>query len=121
MKRYSVVFAVLTLCLAGTAAFADERVSAVSVSTLAAVSSTAVEAARTLPAYPVNARRNGYHHGRVLIGYDVSTDGTVQNVQVLDAFPVQVYTRAAVNAVQRWRYMPGTADKRMVEFSFACD
>jgi TonB family protein len=121
MKRYPVVFTVLTLCLAGTAAVADERVSAVSVSTLAAVSSAAVEASRPMPAYPVNARRNGYHHGRVLVGYDVSSDGTVRNVQVLEAFPVQVYTRTAVNAVQNWRYVPGTADKRMVEFKFDCD
>jgi TonB family protein len=115
------IFAGVALGVAMAAAVADEQVTAVSVSTLAAASAAAVEISRPLPTYPIGARRNGYHHGRVLLGYDVAADGSVQNVRVLEAFPVQVYTRTAVNAVQRWRYAPGTGDRRMVEFNFVCD
>jgi protein TonB len=121
MKSCARLFAGLTLSIVAASANADERVSAVSVSTLAAASSVMADMSHPLPTYPVSARRDGYHGGRVLVGYDVAADGTVQNVKVLDAFPVQVYTRTAVNAVKKWRYMPGATDKRMVEFTFQCD
>lgn len=100
---------------------ADERVTAISVTTLGSASSGAIPLARAMPAYPMSARRSDYHFGRVLLGYDVTADGSVKNVQVLSAHPVQVYTRTAVRAVEQWHYMPGTVDKRMVEFTFACD
>ena len=116
--------ALIGLAIATTlaaSAHADERVTAISVTTLGAVSSGAIPLSRAMPSYPINARRNDYHFGRVLLGYDVTADGSVKNVQVLSAYPVQVYTRTAVRAVEQWRYMPGTVDKRMVEFTFACD
>ena len=121
MKACAKVLVGLTLSVAAAAAFAGELVTAISVSTAASGSSGAVEIARAMPAYPVSAHKDGFHKGRVLIGYDVAADGTVQDVRVLDAFPVQVFTRGAINAVQKWRYMPGTTDKRMVEFTFQCD
>ena len=121
MKAYTTLLAALTFSAAATVALADERVSAISVSTLSAASSGAMELSHPLPSYPIRARRDGYHHGRVLIGYGVAADGTVQDVKVLEANPVQVYTRTAVNAVKSWRYMPGSTDRRMVEFTFQCD
>src|SRR5512134_2947857 len=112
----------LAVAVALTAsAHADERVTAISVTTLGAAAGGAIELSRAMPTYPITARRGGNHFGRVLLGYDVVADGTVKDVQVLSAYPVQVYTRTAVRAVEQWRYMPGTADKRMVEFTFACD
>ena len=121
MKTCARIFAGLAVSIATASASADERVAASSVSTLAAASATTVELSRPLPNYPVNARRDGYHRGRVLLGYDVAADGSVQNVRVLDAFPVQVFTRSAIGAVQKWRYAPGTGDRRRVEFNYACD
>ncbi len=121
MKAYAKVLLGLTLSVAATAAFADERVTAISVTTLGAASAGAIEVSRPMPAYPVSAHKDGNHRGRVLLGYDVAADGTVQDVKVLSAYPVQVFTRSAVNAVQKWRYMPGATDKRMVEFTFQCD
>ena len=120
MKACAGIFAGLALSVATASAIADESVTAISVSTLAG-SATTVELSRPLPIYPVNARREGYHRGRVLLGYDVAADGSVQNVRVLEAFPVQVFTRSAVGAVQKWQYAPGTVDRRMVEFNYACD
>ena len=121
MKAYARVLLGLTLSAAAAAVFADERVTAISVTTLGAASAGAIEISRPMPAYPINAHKDGTHHGRVLLGYDVAADGTVQDIRVLSAYPVQVFTRTAVNAVQKWRYMPGVADKRMVEFTFECD
>ena len=122
MKAIGKAMIGLAIATALTAsARADERVTAISVTTLGAVSGGAIAVSRAMPTYPISARRDGNHFGRVLLGYDVATDGTVKNVQVLSAYPVQVYTRTAVRAVQQWRYVPGVADKRMVEFTFACD
>jgi len=122
MKAFGKAMMGLAIATALTAsARADERVTAISVTTLGAVSGGAIAVSRAMPTYPIKARRDGNHFGRVLLGYDVATDGTVRNVQVLSAYPVQVYTRTAARAVEQWRYLPGTADKRMVEFTFACD
>jgi TonB family protein len=121
MKAYASVLIGLALSAAAAAAFADERVTALSVTTLSAASSGAIEVSRPMPDYPVDALREGYHRGRVLLGYSVAADGTVQDIKVLNAFPVQVFTRTAIHAVQKWRYMPGAADKRMVEFTFVGD
>ena len=121
MKATSKLLLGLSLSFAAAGALADERVTAISVTTLGAASSGAVEVSRAMPVYPVNAHKNGNHRGRVLIGYDVAVDGTVQDIKVLDAYPVQVFTRTAVSAVKNWRYMPGSTDKRMVEFTFLCD
>ena len=122
MKAFGKAMMGLAIATALTAsARADERVTAISVTTLGAVSGGAIAVSRAMPSYPINARRSDYHFGRVLLGYDVTADGSVKNVQVLSAYPVQVYTRTAVRAVEHWRYLPGTADKRMVEFTFAYD
>lgn len=121
MKQYATLLVGLTLSVVASAALAEERVTAISVSTLGVASSSAVELSRALPTYPVGARRNGNHFGRVLLGYNVTSDGTVRDIEVLSAYPVQVYTRTAVNAVKSWRFVPGTADRRMVEFTFMCD
>ena len=108
----------LSLTLAAVGAHADERVGAASVSMLGMASSGTMALSRSMPAFPVSATRNGYHAGRVVLSYDVAADGTVKDVQVLAAHPAQVFTRSAVGAVEKWRYLPGATDKRMVEFTF---
>jgi protein TonB len=73
---------------------------------------------RDLPAFPAAAARSGNDSGHVVLSYDVTADGTVKDVRVLSAYPAQVFTRSAVSAVEKWRYLPGAADKRVVQFSF---
>jgi TonB family protein len=121
MKAYARVLVGLTLSAAATASFADERVTAISVTTLGSASAGAIEVSRPLPAFPDNAQKNGNHRGQVLIGYNVAADGAVRDIRVLYAQPVQAFTRTAVNALKNWRYMPGSTDKRMVEFTFQRD
>ena len=97
---------------------------AVAVSSQAAVSIAGLSAMslQSLPGFPVTAYRNGYREGRVKLGYTISADGTVGDVQVLDAHPVQVFTRSATNAVAGWRFAPtGASEKRIVEMRFSAD
>lgn len=121
MKNLASVVLASTLVLFATAAHAGERVGAVSVSALGAAAPGASALARPLPAYPRSALREGNDYGRVVLGYDVGADGRVADVRVLAAQPVQVFTRSAVNAVRSWQYLPGAADRRVVEFTFVRD
>jgi len=97
---------------------------AVAVSSQASASIAGLSAAslHSLPGFPVKAYRNGYREGRVKLGYTINADGTVGDVQVLEAFPVQVFTRSAANAVAAWRFAAtGMPEQRTVEFRFAAE
>ncbi len=61
------------------------------------------------PAYPRRAISLGIE-GYVDVRFDITEIGTTENVQVMLAVPENIFDRAAVSAVQRWRYQP-----RMVE------
>lgn len=96
--------------------------SAAAVPSAASIVITGLSAASisALPGFPVKAYRDGYRQGRVVLGYTVNADGTVGDVQVLDAYPVQVFTRSAANAVAAWRFAPtGVSERRTVELRFA--
>ena len=98
--------------------------SAAAVSSVASVAVAGLSAAsiQALPGFPVKAYRAGYRQGRVLLGYTVNADGTVGHVDVLDANPVQVFTRTATNALAGLRFAPtGTAEQRTLEFRFIAD
>jgi protein TonB len=64
---------------------------------------------QTTPRYPANAMRSG-QEGWVELQFTVDTDGSVQNVLVLNSQPRHVFDRAAIEAVSRWRFQPGTQD-----------
>jgi protein TonB len=75
---------------------------------------------QALPGFPVKAYREGYRAGRVRLSYVVMPDGRVGGVQVLEVTPVQVFTRAASNAVEGWRFAPtGTEERRTVDIHFS--
>ncbi len=84
-----------------------------------AVAGLSLASIQALPHFPVAGYREGYRQGRVVVGYQVNADGTVSDVEVLDAYPVQVFTRTATGAVANWRFTPtGTSERRIVEFRF---
>lgn len=112
--------ALIGMSIAATTAVQAEE-SAVTATALGAVSGSALQESRPLPGYPVSALKDQQRYGRVLLGYDVAEDGTVRNVQVLSAYPVQVFTRAATRAVENWRLAPGYAGTRQVEFTFKAE
>jgi TonB family protein len=86
---------------------------------IAGLSSRSIAA---MPGYPLKAYQDGHRRGRVVLGYTVGAGGTVSDVQVLEAFPVQVFTRSAINAVAGWTFpATGASERRTVEFRFVAE
>lgn len=57
------------------------------------------------PNYPMVAAQNGLE-GWVRLQYDVSKTGLLSNIQVLEAKPRNVFNKAAVNALKKWKFKP---------------
>jgi periplasmic protein TonB len=60
---------------------------------------------RVNPDYPPEAQRRGTE-GSVEVSFTVTPDGKVSDVIIVDAEPSDIFDRAAVDAVRRWRYEP---------------
>jgi protein TonB len=59
------------------------------------------------PVYPRLAIRRNYE-GTVLLMVEVLSDGSVREVRVLESSGHAILDRSALNAVQKWRFKPGT-------------
>lgn len=68
---------------------------------------------RGKPEYPLSALRRGIE-GRVIVQFSVLASGQVTDVVVISADPPGIFDRAAIAAVNRWRYRPAVADGRSV-------
>lgn len=62
---------------------------------------------RIEPYYPSDARRTR-RQGWVDVRFVVGADGSVSRASVIDADPKNVFDRAALSAVERWQFTPGT-------------
>ncbi len=60
------------------------------------------------PQYPTDAFRNGTT-GEVQVEFTVGTDGSVTSARVIRATPPRTFDRAALSAVNRWRFQPVSA------------
>lgn len=65
------------------------------------------------PVYPPGAMSAGIE-GQVTLRYDVSVDGTVFNLRVVEAEPEGVFEEAALKALAEWRFRPPVVDGRNV-------
>lgn len=61
------------------------------------------------PNYPAVAASRGYE-GFVEVQFDVTAAGATANVVVLKAEPDRIFNRAAIGAVQKWKYSPVMVD-----------
>lgn len=66
------------------------------------------------PEYPPAARAAN-QEGWVELEFTVRADGTVGDVVVLRSSPPEIFDRAAVNAVRKWRYRPVLRDGQPVD------
>ncbi len=57
------------------------------------------------PKYPKEALMSGTE-GWVLLKYDITTDGSVENIEILDANPRDVFDKASKQALRRWKFKP---------------
>jgi TonB family protein len=55
--------------------------------------------------YPPQAQRDG-REGYVTVEFDVTPEGSVDNAEVVESEPAELFDRAALEAVRRWRYAP---------------
>jgi TonB family protein len=62
------------------------------------------------PAYPLEARQEGYH-GKVLLKVEVLTNGRVGNVEVEKSSGYEVLDQAALEAIKTWRFIPAKRGK----------
>ncbi len=65
------------------------------------------------PVYPAAARAAGVQ-GQVTIRYDVTAEGAVVNLRVVEAVPVGVFEEAALATIAQWRFEPPMVDGRSV-------
>lgn len=71
------------------------------------------------PRFPPDALRAGTS-GEVQVEFTVGTDGSVTSARVVNAEPRRVFDRAALAAVQRWRFQPVSqpiTTRRTIAFS----
>ena len=67
---------------------------------------------RIEPVYPYRAQQSGIE-GFVTFRFSVNAEGGVQDVEVVEARPKRQFERAAIQAINKWRYQPrpGATDK----------
>jgi protein TonB len=61
------------------------------------------------PTYPAQARAQRLE-GYVVVRYDVTAEGRVENARVVRAEPAEVFDAAALAAVSTYRFAPATKD-----------
>lgn len=89
-------------------AAAPHVIAAPPIASATATTSTAPVLTRRIePYYPADARRTR-RQGWVDVRFVVEADGSVSHASVIDADPRNVFDRAALSAVERWQFTPGT-------------
>lgn len=108
MKKFAGVFAAVSMLagLSAAPAVAQER--------------ELVEA--EAPEFPRAAERREIE-GHVVVRYNVSAEGTVSDVEVVEATPAGIFERAVMRALENWRYVaaaePTEGVERRFDFAFA--
>lgn len=69
---------------------------------------------RVAPKYPVSMARKGAE-GWVKMNFVVGTDGSVNNIVVVDSSGLQAFENAAVKAMKNWQYSPAFIDGKPIE------
>lgn len=64
---------------------------------------------KTQPVYPSRALSRGIE-GYVDLAFDITPAGSTTNIRVLEAQPSGVFERAAINALQKWKYKVPVVD-----------
>ena len=69
---------------------------------------------RIEPRYPVQAARDGLQ-GWVRLRFSIMEDGSVDEVEVIEAEPRRVFDREAIRALRRWKYSPKVVDGKALK------
>ena len=69
---------------------------------------------RIEPTYPRRAQSRGIE-GYVVVEFVVTKTGAVRDVVVIEANPANIFNRAAIKAVSKWKYKPRISDGEAME------
>jgi periplasmic protein TonB len=69
---------------------------------------------RIQPMYPRAAAEKRIE-GWVLIEFNITTSGSVEKAHVIDSSPANIFDKAALRAISRWKYKPKIVDGAPVE------
>ncbi len=69
---------------------------------------------RIEPKYPIAAARDG-KEGWVQLRFTIAKDGSVKDVEVIDAEPKRLFDKEAKRALRKWKYKPKFEDGKAVE------
>ncbi len=69
--------------------------------------------ARVSPVYPPSAERRGIE-GWVRVVFTISEEGVVIEPRIVEADPENVFDRAALSAISKWRYQPQVIDGQAI-------
>jgi TonB family protein len=79
------------------------------------VSASALKRTRTVsPQYPESARKKGIE-GWVELAFTVTLSGSVEDVEVRNSSPVDVFDDAAKRAIRQWRFEPVVRNGQIVQ------
>jgi protein TonB len=81
---------------------------------IAASDTDVVPIVRVNPQYPLRAAERGIE-GWVQVEFTISRTGTVKNPFVISAKPQNIFNRAALRAIRKWKYNPRIEDGEPVE------
>ena len=74
----------------------------------------AIPLVRVPPQYPERAASRGIE-GWVQLGFTVNETGGCEEIKVIAADPPEIFDKAAIRALERWRYKPKIDDGRPVK------
>lgn len=80
-------------------------------------SATPTPISRNHPEYPRRALDLRIE-GHVIVLYDISAQGRVENIRIVDAKPNNIFNRAVIQAMKQWRYQPIKAKDLTIKIVF---
>ena len=69
---------------------------------------------RVSPKYPMIAQQNGTQ-GWVQLGFSISENGSVTDIEVIDAEPLRVFNKEAIRALKKWKYKAKLIDGKPIK------
>ena len=69
------------------------------------------------PKYPIYAARKGIQ-GYTKLEFDVSPEGKPININVIEAYPSDVFNSAAIESLSGWRYKPKSIICHSIQLDF---